>query len=67
MSARVSIDGEQCAGHGCCYMIAPELFTDDESGFGQGLGDGDVPGNLLSQAEAARLGCPERAITLWVD
>lgn len=61
---RASIDHALCAGHGLCYSNAPDVFTDDDDGYGQVLHDGEV---AVDQQDAARRGaanCPERAITL---
>ena len=33
---RVSIDSGKCQGHGRCYDLAPDLFGEDEEGFGDG-------------------------------
>ncbi len=61
---RVRIDSEKCQGHGRCYDLAPELFGDDEEGFGQVLGDGKVTPDTENQARLAVANCPERAIEL---
>jgi ferredoxin len=61
---KVSIDPGKCMGHGMCYALAPSVYTDDDQGYGQVIGDGTVPAD---QAEAARNGaanCPEAAIAL---
>ena len=42
-AVKVQIDPERCQGHGRCYDLAPDLFGDDEEGYGQVLGDGTVP------------------------
>jgi len=64
---KVQIDSEKCQGHGRCYDLAPDVFTDDEEGNGQVIGDGVVtPAN----EEAARLAvanCPESAISIVED
>ena len=60
---RVVIDVQRCTGHGRCYVVAPALFTDDERGFGQVIGDGDVTGEHEEMARAAVLACPEQAIS----
>jgi ferredoxin len=60
---KVAIDEIKCQGHGRCYEIAPELFTDDERGRGW-VTEPDVPDNLAEQARAAVNACPERAIAL---
>jgi ferredoxin len=58
---RVTIDQGRCQGHGRCYELAPEVFTDDESGYGSVVSP-DVPAPLEAQAQAAVNACPERAI-----
>jgi ferredoxin len=55
---------DRCAGHGRCYTLAPELFEDDEAGFGVVKGDGTVSGNLESAVRDAAQACPEYAIRL---
>jgi ferredoxin len=59
---KVQIDPERCQGHGRCYDLAPELFGDDEEGYGQVLGDGVVPPGHEATARRAVANCPERAI-----
>jgi len=59
---KVRIDPERCQGHGRCYDLAPELFGDDEEGYGQVLGDGAVPPGQQDAARLAVANCPERAI-----
>lgn len=61
---RLLIDSEHCQGHGRCYDLAPDLFDDDEEGFGQVLGDGTVPLGKEREARLAVANCPERAIDL---
>lgn len=58
---RIRIDTDICTGHGRCYMLAPDLFEADDSGYGV-VTRPDVPDSLLEQAESARQNCPERAI-----
>ena len=61
---KVSIDPAKCMGHGMCYALAPNVYTDDDQGYWQVVGDGTVP---QDQAEAARTGaanCPESAISV---
>jgi len=60
----VQIDAERCQGHGRCYDLAPDLFGDDEEGFGQVLGDGTVSPDQEREARLAVANCPERAIEL---
>jgi ferredoxin len=61
---KVSIDRGTCTGHGLCYMSAPQLFRDDDEGYGQVLGDGDVSAERAGDARHAAASCPEHAITL---
>ncbi len=61
---KVRIDHERCQGHGRCYDLVPELFSDDDEGFGQVIGDGVVPAAHDREARLAVANCPERAIEL---
>jgi ferredoxin len=61
---RVTIDRDRCAGHGLCYMIAPDVFTDDEDGYGHPALDGELPGELVTSARGAVGSCPEQAIAI---
>ena len=58
--SRLRIDESLCTGNGRCYALFPELFTDDDRGYGQLAGDGRVSDDALAQR--AILACPERAI-----
>lgn len=62
MKAR--IDAGLCQGHGRCYDLAPDLFGDDDEGYGKVLGDGVVLPQAEADARRAALNCPERAISL---
>jgi ferredoxin len=61
---KVQIDSACCQGHGRCYDLAPELFGEDEEGYGAVLGDGTVPPGKEDDARLAVLNCPEHAIGL---
>jgi len=61
---RVQIDTGRCMGHGRCYDLAPDLFGEDDEGYGKVLGDGTVPPEQQDQARLAAANCPERAIEL---
>ena len=63
-SMKIVIDREACTGHARCVALAPGLFTDDDMGYGQVIGDGSVTDETLAQATRAVQGCPERAISL---
>jgi ferredoxin len=59
---RVRIDPERCQGHGRCYDLAPDLFAEDEDGYGVPLNGGQVPADRQDDAELAVANCPEQAI-----
>jgi ferredoxin len=59
---KVRIDPQRCQGHGRCYDLAPEIFGEDDEGYGQVLGDGLVPASGQAQARLAAVNCPEGAI-----
>jgi ferredoxin len=61
---KLHIDSKVCQGHGRCYDLAPELFGDDDEGYGQVLGDGIVPPENEHDARLAVANCPEHAIEL---
>lgn len=60
---KIKLDEGSCQGHGRCYEVAPDVFTDDECGHSE-LVRPDVTGALAAQAERAASACPERAITI---
>jgi len=64
---RVLIDPERCQGHGRCYDLAPDLFGEDEDGYGRVLGDGRVPPGRQDDARLADANCPEAAVELAED
>lgn len=61
---KLRINADLCQGHGRCYDRAPDLFGDDDEGYGQVLGDGVVPAAREHDARLAEANCPERAIEL---
>ncbi len=63
-TVRVHIDPERCQGHGRCYDLAPDVFGEDDEGYGMVLGDGVVPPQQEHDAHRAATNCPERAIEL---
>lgn len=60
----ISIDPARCSGHGRCYVTAPDVFSDDDAGYGQVIGDGSVTDSQLELVEQAIAACPEQAIML---
>jgi ferredoxin len=61
---KLLINPSLCQGHGRCYYIAPDLFRDDEEGYGQIRGPGAVPQDKEREARLAVANCPKRAIGL---
>jgi ferredoxin len=61
---KLVIDTGICTGHGRCVAHAPELFDDDDNGYGHVIGDGNVSADLADKARKAMQACPERAISL---
>jgi ferredoxin len=64
---KLQIDTARCAGHGRCYTLVPELFEDDEQGFGVVRGTGVLTSDDVAAAERAVGACPEQAIGLERD
>jgi ferredoxin len=64
MPMKVSIDAKRCQGHGRCYDLAPEIFGEDEEGYGVVRVDGAVPAAAQEHARRAVLNCPESAIEI---
>jgi len=60
---RVRVDRERCVGHGRCYVLAPEVFTDDERGHCVVRVE-SVPRELEDQARLGEGNCPEQAISI---
>ena len=61
---KVRINSDLCQGHGRCYDLAPDLFGDDDEGYGKVLGDGTVSPDEEPDARKAVANCPEHAIEL---
>ena len=61
---KVQINSDLCQGHGRCYDLAPDLFGDDDEGYGKVLGDGTVAPDEEQDARKAAANCPEHAIEL---
>ncbi|MFG2072382.1 ferredoxin [Nonomuraea maritima] len=59
---KIQINTERCHGHGRCYTLAPELFGEDDEGYGVVLGDGHVAPEQERAAHLAMVNCPEKAI-----
>ena len=52
---------ENCIGCGRCAGTCPEVISRGDDGFAHG---GEVPEELLDQAQEARDGCPVSAISI---
>jgi ferredoxin len=61
-TVKVQIDTGLCQGHGRCYDLAPDLFGEDDEGYGMVLFDGIVAPGGERDARLAAANCPERAI-----
>jgi ferredoxin len=61
---KVEISSERCQGHGRCYDLAPNLFGEDDEGYGTVLSSADVPPGQERGARLAAVNCPERAIEI---
>jgi len=57
----VSIDRSRCSGHGRCFSLEPEMFADDEEGFGIVAVVASTP-ELEAAARRGASACPEQAI-----
>lgn len=60
---RVRLDAGRCVGHGRCYVLAPDVFGEDERGHCV-IEREEVPADLADQARAGEQNCPEGAISV---
>ena len=58
---RVRVDRARCVGHGRCYVLAPDVFADDERGHCVVL-RAELDAELAEQARRGARNCPEAAI-----
>ena len=58
---RVVLDATACVGHGRCYVLAPDVFGEDDHGHCV-LQVETVTGDLAEQARVGEQNCPEHAI-----
>lgn len=65
-SERITLDSDKCAGHGRCYILAPQLFQDDERGYATVVGTGEISPESSEIARKAVRACPERAISIKI-
>ena len=60
---KVVLDKERCTGHGRCYVLAPDVFDEDEPGYCV-LKLETVPENLHDSTRTAVDSCPEHALSI---
>ena len=60
---RLTIDYAFCTGNGRCFTLFPELFGDDERGYGRVLTE-ELGDEQLERAQRAVSACPEQAISV---
>ena len=60
---RVRVDRAKCVGHGRCYVLAPDVFADDERGHCV-VTRSEISDELAEQARRGANNCPEGAIDL---
>ena len=58
---KLRLDRERCVGHGRCYVLAPDVYGEDERGHCV-LERAEVPGDLADQARTGAQNCPEGAL-----
>ena len=63
---RVRVDLSKCVGHGRCYVLGPDVFSEDERGHCLLLAE-KVPSELAHQAKLGEENCPEGAIAVDDD
>ncbi len=62
---RISVDAEQCVGHGRCYTVSPDVYEPDDEGYSADRGrNRAIPGDLVAAALAGAQACPAGAITM---
>lgn len=63
MGLHVSVDTDECVGHGRCYEIAPDVFRADDHGHSVVI-SAHVADALADVARQAAAACPEEAIAI---
>jgi ferredoxin len=60
---RYTVDQALCAGHGQCFVLAPEVFEPDDEGLNRDVGRTvEADDRHRRQVDWAARGCPEQAI-----
>lgn len=60
---KIRLDETVCSGHGRCYILAPEIFGEDERGHCV-LKLEEVPEDLQASAKTGVDNCPEQALLI---
>jgi ferredoxin len=63
-TVKVRIDSAKCQGHGRCYDLAPDVFAEDDEGYGQVIDGGVVAPGREAAAHLAEANCPEQAVAI---
>ena len=63
---KVRVDSDACVGHGRCYMLAPDIFDEDERGHCKVMNE-NISSELEKQARMGEANCPEGAIEIEED
>ncbi len=63
---KIRLNRATCVGHGRCYELAPELFSEDERGHCVII-EAVVPEHFEKQARRGEANCPEGAIEIGDD
>ncbi len=63
---KISVDRDRCVGHGRCYVLAPDVFQEDDRGHCL-IASETVPPGLERQARTGAANCPEQTIEIVED
>lgn len=61
---KIAVDAALCQAYGLCAEEAPDLVDLDDFGYSAVKGDGEVPSDRETAAEAAVETCPVKALRL---
>ena len=63
---KLHVDLAKCVGHGRCYVLAPDLFEEDDRGHCV-IRQEQVPPDQVHQARLGEENCPEGASSIRED
>ncbi len=63
---KIRVDRDRCVGHGRCYELAPNVFSEDDRGHCL-IEQENVPPEFETQARVGVANCPEKAISATED